>query len=261
MALSIKSDRGHDLLIHRGFIFMLDKKISMKKYWRSNSCTARCMTSGKSIVKINLEHNHTPDPANIEKHKILTSMKERAISTQESTQQILATASIGISNAASGQLPSVPSMKKTIRRTRHGIQAPAPNPLNLTELTIPHDYSITLNGTPFLLHDSGNTLDRILIFSTNRNLDLMSQCSHWFADGTFKASPPLFPQVYTIHAVKYSNVIPTVVVLMPNKSEATYTRVLNALKNLNGNLNPTSIMTDFEQAAIKAFRKAFPGST
>ncbi len=119
-----------------------------------------------------------------------------------------------------------------------------------------------LNGTPFLLHDSGNTLDRILIFSTNRNLDLMSQCSHWFADGTFKASHPLFSQVYTIHAVKHSNVIPTVVVLMPNKSEGTYTRVLNALKNLNANLNPTwNLKPDFEQAAIKAFRKAFPGST
>ncbi len=154
MALSIiKSERGHDLLTHRGFIFMLDKKISMKKYWkcihwRSSSCTARCITCGELIVKINLEHNHTPDPASIEKHKILTSMKERAITTQESTQQIIATASIGISNAASGQLPSVPSMKKTIRRTRRGIQAPASNPLNLTELTIPHEYSITLNCTP-----------------------------------------------------------------------------------------------------------------
>jgi hypothetical protein len=114
-----------------------------------------------------------------------------------------------------------------------------------------------LNGTPFLLHDSGNTLDRILIFSPNRNLDLMFQCPHWFAYGTFKASHPLFSQV----SVKYSNVIPTVVVLMPNKSDVTYTRVLNALKNLNANLNPTSIMTDFKQAAIKAFRKAFPGST
>ncbi len=66
----------------------------------------------------------------------------------------------------------------------------------------------------------------------------------------------LLGMVYTIHAVKYSNESPTVVVVMPNKSEATYTRVLNALKNLNGNLNPISIMADFEQAAIKAF----PGS-
>jgi hypothetical protein len=127
-------------------------------------------------------------------------------------------------------------MKKAILRARREVHSRAPNQMNLTELTIPYVYSITSNGTPFLLHDSGNTLDRILIFTTNRNLDLMSQCSHWFADGTFKASPPLFSQVYTIHAVKYSNVILTVVVLMPNKSEATYTRVLNALKNLHGNV-------------------------
>jgi hypothetical protein len=111
------------------------------------------------------------------------------------------------------------------------------------------------------MHDSGPGNDRILIFSTTRNLDLMSQCFHWFADGTFKTSPPLFNQVYTIHAVKYHNVIPTVFVLMPNRTEATYRRMLNALKNLNRNLNPQTILTDFELASIKAFRRAFPNST
>jgi hypothetical protein len=76
-----------------------------------------------------------------------------------------------------------------------------------------------------------------------------------------RSKPPLFNQVYTIHAVKYHNVIPTVFVLMPNRTEATYTQMLNARKILNRNLNTRTILTDFELASIKAFRRAFSNST
>ena len=72
----------------------------------------------------------------------------------------------------------------------------------------------------------------------------MDHCDHWYADGTFKAAPPLFTQIYTIHAVKYNSTIPTVFALMPNKSQDTYVRLFNAIKDLEPNLNPISIMTD-----------------
>jgi hypothetical protein len=46
---------------------------------------------------------------------------------------------------------------------------------------------------------------------------------------------------------------------MPNKSEETYKRAFEALKNLQKNLNPLTIMTDFELSAINAFKNSFPG--
>jgi len=45
---------------------------------------------------------------------------------------------------------------------------------------------------------------------------------------------------------------------MPNKTQASYTRLFSASKNLKPNLNPTSIMTDFEQSALNSFKEAFP---
>src|SRR6218665_993066 len=54
---------------------------------------------------------------------------------------------------------------------------------------------------------------------------LMSECPNWYADGTFKCTPPLFNQLYTIHAVKYSSVIPTVFILMNDRSTNSYVRV------------------------------------
>jgi hypothetical protein len=187
-------------------------------------------------------------------------MKERARTTLEATHQIVASATVGVSSAVAGQLPLVLYMKRTVQRSRQGEKAELSSPTNLIELTLPPEYTQASNGAPFLLHDSGASNDRILLFSTARNLDLMAQCNHWFADGTFKTTSPLFGQVYTIHAVKYHNVIPTIFVLMSNRTEATYNRVQDALKSLNQNLHPSSIMTDYEQAALKASQAAFPSA-
>ncbi len=268
MALTyIKSNKGHNLLVHRGYTYRVDKIGLNKKYWKCTEydnikikCTARCVTQESTIIKVSKHLSHPPDAAMIEKRKLMSDMKEKATATQESTHQIVASASIGVSSAVAGKLPPVPYIKRSIQRLRQGVQIPAINPVNLTQLIIPNEYTLTANGNPFLLHDSGPSPDRILIFSTLRNLDLMAQSHHWFADGTFKVTPPLFSQVYTIHVIKYHNVIPTVIVLMPNKTEASYNRVFNALKNLNGNLNPRTIMTDFELASIKAFKRAFPNA-
>jgi len=46
--------------------------------------------------------------------------------------------------------------------------------------------------------------------------------------------------------------------LLPNKTAATYTRLLAQLKVLQPALNPQTIMTDFEQSAINAFESEFP---
>jgi len=58
--------------------------------------------------------------------------------------------------------------------------------------------------------------ERIKIFSTTRLLYLMTQCDNWFCDGTFSSAPSLFYQLYTIHAVQYSKVLPSVYILLPN---------------------------------------------
>ncbi|XP_072397919.1 uncharacterized protein [Diabrotica undecimpunctata] len=86
----------------------------------------------------------------------------------------------------------------------------------------------------------------------------MEQCDHWYADGTFNSAPPLFSQIYTIHGVRYSNVIPTVYALLTNKTQETYTRVFQQLKVLNPALRPLTIMMDFERAAMNAAQTEFP---
>ena len=265
MALEyVKSQKGHDLLVHNGFTFRREREHNGVIYWRCTEyriakCSGRVNVMDGRIFK-STSHNHVPDPAKIQVRTVIHKIKERATTTQEVTHQIIASSTTLLSSAVCGQLPSVSLMKRTLQRARQQVDQPPPNPTSLTELEFPEKYTKTIDEHPFLLYDSGPSNDRILLFTTQRNLDLMAQSDHWFADGTFKSAPQLFTQVYTIHALKYHTVIPTIYAVMPNKTQFSYNRLFSALKNLNTNLNPTSIMTDFEQSAINSFKEAFPDS-
>jgi hypothetical protein len=128
----------------------------------------------------------------------------------------------------------------------------------LSELNLPVEYTKTAKGDNFLLHDSGPGQTRFLVFSTGRNMELLAQSSNWYADGTFKTAPPLFQQIYTIHVLANKVVIPLVYILMNDRSTSTYVKVLTAIKDSHPGLNPATVMTDFEQAAILAFKTVFP---
>jgi hypothetical protein len=90
---------------------------------------------------------------------------------------------------------------------------------------------------------------------------MLKKSNEWFGDGTFKTAPHPFYQVFTIHGICFKKVLPAVYVLMANRTEASYVKVLNELKNLQANLNPSSIMTDFEKASINAFKITFPNAS
>jgi hypothetical protein len=192
------------------------------------------------------------------KVKQMAKVKAKAKTTQEATHQIVASTLRDVSTAVAGQLPPIRSIKQTVRRARRQDGVPLANPSNIDDLIIPDVYKKTLKGDDFLKYDSGSGPNRILIFTTSSNLQLMSDCPNWYADGTFKCTPPLFNQLYTIHAVQYSSVIPTVFILMTDRSTTSYIRVLMELNKLQVTLKPKSVMTDFEQAALLAFKTVYP---
>ena len=264
MALEyITNNKGKNFLLVDNFTFYREKIYKGKYFWRcteylTGKCLSRCHTKDNVITKRATDHNHVANIAKLEARKVINNIKERATTSREATHQIVSTASENIGPAVSGQLPSIVNMKQIVRRVRHEHQAPLANPTSLEELEIPEPYNKTVTGDNFLLHDSGPGSQRFLIFSTARNLQLLAESPHWYADGTFKSAPPLFQQLYTIHILKFKTIIPVVFVLMNDKSTNTYVRVLTELKNLKSNLNPVTVMTDFEQASLLAFRRIFP---
>jgi MULE transposase domain len=77
-------------------------------------------------------------------------------------------------------------------------------------------------------------------------------------DGTFQTAPPLFMQIYTIHAKVDGQFFPLAIALLPDKQEVTYRRMMVNIqqKALTNNLvfNPQTVHCDFEAAAMNAGR-------
>lgn len=261
----VKSTKGKNLLIHAEYIFEKDYTKNEKTYWKCikynmYKCRGRAHTVNDEVILHKNTHNHTPNIIEISTKTIINELKKTASSQVSSTPHQIITNTISTisSQAISGALPSVATMKKTVQRLKRCENAPPVNPSTLSEITIIEPYTFTLNNKPFLLYDSGSDdVNRILLFSTEENLKILSDQYHWFIDGTFKSSPQLFTQLLTIHAIKYDTVLPLVFALVPNKTRDSYTKIIKELLNLEKNLRPASVMVDFEQALLGAITDVF----
>ena len=123
------------------------------------------------------------------------------------------------------------------------------------DLEIPIQYS---RGEKFLQYDSGPGEDRVIIFATQEALDVLKGARNVFSDGTFKTCPNLFTQIYTIHADLRGKVVPMVYALLANKRHGTYLKLLTAVKSLLPNWALATVTTDFEAAAVRAWKDVYP---
>lgn len=76
-------------------------------------------------------------------------------------------------------------------------------------------------------------------------------------DGTFKAAPTLFAQIYTMHVRVHGDFIPALVAFLPAKDEATYRRLIQLIcasataANLVFGQAGIIIHCDYEMAVIR----------
>lgn len=147
--------------------------------------------------------------------------------------------------------PSKSALRQVVYRSRKdALQAPV-NPERREDIVIPpmfrqYEYNGALEN--FLLCDSGvgdpNRLKRqqrvlrkcdqfrILIFGRESLADNLGEIRKVYVDGTFAITPPLFSQVFTILGRKGTLVVPLFYALLPNKTQITYTRAFNLIKQV-----------------------------
>lgn len=258
-----KSERGHPVVIHRGYMYVKEREQLSKTIWKcreaqKRKCRGRLHISEDTVVK-QTEHNHVPDAAKVAVCKALTSMKNEAFASHLPTQTVVANTFALLDDAAAGQAPMIKTLKRTVQRYRNEVRRHPVNPRNQEELVLVAPFTKTVDGRQFLLHDNHSKENRILIFLTDRNLNLLESNGHWFVDGTFKTVPSLFSQLFTVHVLKSEQVFAAAYVLMMKRTEESYREVLQQLKTLRPNLRPSSIMMDFEIQVMKAVQREFPG--
>ena len=258
-----KTQKGKDMTFHEGHRYKFAKRNADDSVsWRclQTHCCGRIKVLA-GVIEIISEHNHAPDPEKIQAVKAVVGMRERAEHEFGRPRQIIQNCTQGISLEAVALLPSYNACQRTVERKRKRVQEPHATPRTVADIVIAQDQQITFRNSPFLLWDSG-PLDphRILMFGTNENLTALQAHPHWFVDGTFKVAPELFFQLFTIHGLVDNRAMPLIYVLLTDKTEASYLRVFEKLKNLQPGLNPVSVMSDFEKASQNAIERAFPAT-
>lgn len=255
----VESERGHLKLCDKGFMYYFDRENGAKTHWKCQfvkkfRCPARVTTeNGKITHYSEREHNHVGDVANVEKEKVSAAIRHAAKTTSDAPKIILASCLQIASQSAVATLPKLRYVKRNIRNQRRKVNRYPPLPQNRQDIDLA-TLTTTKKGAEFLLHDSGKEdTDRILVFGTANNIQILRSSTRWFVDGTFKTAPKLFYQMYTIHGLIGNETYPLVYALLPSKKKKTYIRLLRILKGLEVDLNPGYVTMDYEKAVIKAF--------
>ena len=94
------------------------------------------------------------------------------------------------------------------------------------------------------------------MFANPNFLSLLTGSETWYADGIFKVVPEYFFQVYTIQAERDGFVYPCEYALLPDKL-VLLTIDFSLTPRNTTTIRPSTIMTDFEKAAINAFEDKF----
>ncbi|CAF4668553.1 unnamed protein product, partial [Rotaria socialis] len=168
-----------------------------------------------------------------------------------------------LSKAAAAILPTVIEYRSNMSKARRKITPVMPSSVIFD---IPESYQQTLSNERFLLVDLFMTRgkDRILVFSSDQQLELLFESETIFMDGTFHTTPPNFKQVYLIHAQKFGQgtCLPVAFCLLPNKSGKTYTELVEQLKEkantMRKQFKPKRIITDYEPTLLPVVGQEFP---
>lgn len=120
-------------------------------------------------------------------------------------------------------------MLRNVNRYQSSSRPTIPSQLSLLEIVDP--YNKTAGGEPFILYDSGiEDENRIVILATEGNIQKLCSSRSVWCDATFKCSPRLFNQLYTMHGLVFGHVFPLLFALTVRKTESTYRIILQAIK-------------------------------
>lgn len=214
----LKTEKGRLKLCFEGYVYYKDREVGGKVQWgckerKEFKCPARITTSDDKIVRKWKEHNHPGDQAAIVADKTLNMIRNCATSSKVPPIEIIKHVVKNCPEAVAPRLPSLETMKRTVRKIRQRANMANEGPPSYTnrcQIVFPPLYTETIKGDEFLLYDSGANEQRILIFATKKNLELLAESEEWYADGTFKSVPLLFGKLYTIHGFKKKTSIPLV---------------------------------------------------
>ncbi|KAG0427578.1 hypothetical protein DMUE_5891, partial [Dictyocoela muelleri] len=190
-------------------------------------------------------HNHLQNISNNKAKLILNQIKERSLSTSESSRDIIVKV---LKNEKVGADISYTAkyMTEQVNKTRR-----SKNFTYKEDNSLPEEIKVTETGVKFLQYNSGiEERSRFIIFGTESNIIQLENATLWIIYETFKIAPVGFTQVLTIQIMKNETFIPVVFILMTKKDLCLYEPVFYKLKTMITKIISRRIIMDFEQTLI-----------
>lgn len=262
--------RGRRALL-RGYMYTLHVRSTpnVKSRWQ---CTRR--PECKASLRVSHDetewtavgnHSHLPDWGRVKAVRERKRLLDAARANPHIPPAVLTQGSIGrVDSETRIALPSEKTLKRSIQRVRREGQPELPR--TMEELVAIPDQYASLNGEKFLQYDSkeedeeGNH-GRVLIFASAGGLRDLSGSKYWLGDGTFKSSPAIAAQLYTLHYTKFDSTLPAVYAVMEDRTRESYKVLFSAVKRLlpvDRRDGPKTFSVDFELAASNALSEVFP---
>ena len=183
------------------------------------------------------EHNHEPDPRQVERREIKASLKRRAGTTSEPLRvvydQEVKKRSGGIVDVTYRELePTMTKRRKTVQKCV---------PQTLTE------FINELRDEPNYCGQVKSGDEYGLISAAIEASNILNSSEEIHVDATFKVVPRRFYQLLVIYGVQDGTVLPCVFILMTAKTRLLYNESFKFVKTMT-RTQPKTIVTDFEVA-------------
>ena len=265
------TQRGAQLLIYEDYAYIINHKAADGRilFWRcqkSQQCNGGLTTLDDEVISIRSTHNHTANPAEIWALKIKGNLKKKAQQTLQPlpalyTQEVATIVNQPNSDEVAAALPTFQSIRASLYRSRRKRLPPLPQ--QRSDISIQGEWANTLDSRRFLLCEDSQQ-DKIIIFATDQNTELLAESDTLYIDETFRSCPSLFYQLFTVHAFRNRQQYPLAYCLLPDKTRQSYQRAFDLLaveaSQLHLSLSPSHILCDFELAVIQAAQLSSPGA-
>ncbi|KAK3917045.1 Cis-2,3-dihydrobiphenyl-2,3-diol dehydrogenase [Frankliniella fusca] len=267
-AESGKAVGSHFYHVGDGYYYHIHKEniATLNFRCKNSNCPGRAVFTTHFEYTITQLHNHAPDVLYSEVHSARASIINEARSmTYSSFSDIIRTAKRSIPNLMVRSQLTLRNLRSAMQRTRSDVFPQIPGTLLGLTRILEDPMWETLTRTVdfedriYLGTAIGADMSVNIIFMSSRGLQLLREAERVFADGTFFISPSVEGcyQVFTLLIIYGHTVIPLCWCLMQNKSQAAYEAVLLLIRNHLGIWNFSTVICDFEDAMIVAFKNIF----
>ncbi len=174
----VKSNRGKDKLVLDSCFHFSYYETEHEIRWRcekyrteNGSSKRRLVSQNGDVTDVIGVHNHTADATSVKRTKFINVVLSRG----ETSRQIVAKKAAPYQRSCSCKYYiSLQNTARNVRRHRKTALGAPISPLNLRDLHIPEEYQLLDNRDTFLQYDSGPGENRTLIFTTNVDLQDIS---------------------------------------------------------------------------------------